>query len=394
MLDSASNKPTKFRIKNWVEINDDIRGAYSPNKQIRFKTAMLRSSLCDYSDAYILVKGNITVNNTAADGAAANNTNKKVIFKNCAPFTNCISKINNTQIDNAEYIDIVMPMYNLIEYSDNYLKTSGGLWQYCKEITAVNNDGNIVDFNGANATDSFNFKTKITGQTNNDGRINVEIMVPLKYLGNFWRTLEIPLIDCEVELILTWSAGCVIIYTDVANQIPIFTITETNLYVPVVTLSTQDNAKLLPQLKAGFKRTISWNKYLPKPELLARNTNLRHLIESSVQGVNRLFVLAFENDEQRASNKRCYIPNVEMKDYNVMIDGKNFFDQPINNNFKTYENIRKITAGQGDDYTTGCLLDNIHFKNHYKIIAVDLSKQQALDADPKAIQQINFIAIS
>ena len=112
---------------------------------------MLRSSLCDYSDAYILVKGNITVNNTAADGAAANNTNKKVIFKNCAPFTNCISKINNTQIDNAEYIDIVMPMYNLIEYSDNYSKTSGSLWQYCKEIPAVNSEGNIVDFNKANA---------------------------------------------------------------------------------------------------------------------------------------------------------------------------------------------------------------------------------------------------
>ena len=98
---------------------------------------MLRSSLGDYADAYILVKGNITVNNTAAEGAAANNTNKKVIFKNCAPFTNCISKINNTQIDNAEYIDIVMPMYNLIEYSDNYSKTSGSLWQYCKEIPAV-----------------------------------------------------------------------------------------------------------------------------------------------------------------------------------------------------------------------------------------------------------------
>ena len=128
LLDSASNKPSKFRTRNRVEINDDIRGAYSPNKQIRFKTAMLRSSLCDYSDAYILVKGNITVNNTAADGAAAaNNTNKKVIFKNCAPFTNCISKINNTQIDNDEYTDIVMPMYNLIEYSDNYSKTSGSL---------------------------------------------------------------------------------------------------------------------------------------------------------------------------------------------------------------------------------------------------------------------------
>ena len=128
LLDSASNQPSKFRRRNWVEINDEARGTYSPNKQIKFKTAMLRSSLCDYSDAYILVKGNITVNNTAADGAAANNTNKKVIFKNCAPFTNCISKINNTQIDNAEYIDIVMPMYNLIEYSDNYSKTSGSLW--------------------------------------------------------------------------------------------------------------------------------------------------------------------------------------------------------------------------------------------------------------------------
>ena len=156
---------------------------------------MLRSSLCDYDNAYILAKGNISVNNTAAEGAAANNTNKKVIFKNCAPFTNCISKINNKDIDNAKYIDIVIPIYNLIEYSDNYSKTSGSLWQYCKEIPAVNNASNIIDFNGANATDSFNFKTKIT---NDDGIINVEIMVPLKYLSNFWRTLEMPLINCEV----------------------------------------------------------------------------------------------------------------------------------------------------------------------------------------------------
>ena len=203
LLDNASNKPSKFSTRNWIEINDDIRGAYSPKKQIRFKTAMLRFSLCDYSDAYILVKGNKSVNNTDATGADANNSNKKVIFKNCAPFTNCISKINNTQIDNAEYIDIVMPMYNLIEYSDNYSKTSGSLWQYCKEIPAVNDNGNIVDFDGANAADSFNFKAKITSQTDDDGRIdNVEIMVPLKYL----KTFEMHLINCEVELILTWSA--------------------------------------------------------------------------------------------------------------------------------------------------------------------------------------------
>ena len=139
LLDNESNQPSKFRTRNWVEKNNEARGEYSPDKQIRFKTAMLRSSLCDYSDPYILVKGNIAVNNTAADGAAANNTNKKVIFKNCAPFTSCISKINNAQIDNAQYIDIVMPVYNLIEYSDNYSKTSGSLWQYCKEMPAVNN---------------------------------------------------------------------------------------------------------------------------------------------------------------------------------------------------------------------------------------------------------------
>ena len=119
LLDDELNQPSKFRTKNWAEINDDVRGAYSPNKQIRFKTSMLRSSLCDYSDAYILVKGNITVDNTAGAGAAANNINKKVIFKNCAPFTNCVSEINNTQIDNTEYIDIEMSMYNLIEYTDN-----------------------------------------------------------------------------------------------------------------------------------------------------------------------------------------------------------------------------------------------------------------------------------
>ena len=127
---------------------------------------------------------------------------------------------------------------------------------------------------------------------------------------NFCRTLEMSLINVEVELILDWSANCVIIYTNVDNQVPTFTITETNLYVPVVTLSTQDNAKLLPQLKSGFKRTISWNKYLAKPELLTQNTNLNHLIESSFQVVNIPFVLAFENDDQRISNKKYYISNV------------------------------------------------------------------------------------
>ena len=201
--DDASNQPSKFRTRNFVEINDESRGAYNFNNQIKFKTIMLKSSLCDYSGAYILVKGTISVINTAAQGAAANNTNKKVIFRNCAPFNNCISETNNTQIDNAKDIDIVMPMYNLIEYSDNYAKTTGSLWQYCKDIPALNANDDIIIFAEGNTTDSFNFKVKITGRTGNNRTKDVEIMVPLKYLSNFWRTLEMPLINCEVNLILT-----------------------------------------------------------------------------------------------------------------------------------------------------------------------------------------------
>ena len=285
-----------------------------------------------------------------------------------------------------------MPMSNLIEYSDNYSKTSGSLWQYTKDIPAVNNNNAIVDFTDNNVTDSFNFKLRITGQTGNDGTKYVEIMVPVKYLSNFWRTLEMPLISCEVNLILTWSANCVIVSTDVANQNSTFAITDTKSYVPVVTLSAQDNIKLLQQLKSGFKRVINWNKYLSKPELLAQNPSLNHLVEPSFQGVNRLFILAFEHDAQRISAKGYYLPNVEIKNYNVMINGENVSDQPIKNDKVTYENIRKICTSSGDDYTTGSFLDYPYFKDIYKMITVDLSKQQALDADPRAIQQINFTA--
>ena len=393
LMDDTSNQPSKFRTRNWVETNDESRGAYNVNSQIKYKTTMLQSSLCDYSDAYILVKGTISVNNTAAADAAVNNTKKKVIFKNCAPFTNSISEINNIQIDNAKDVDIVMPMYNLIEYSNNYAKTTGSLWQYCKDIPARNNNNNaIIIFAENNLTDSFNFKVKFIGQTGNNGTKDVEIMVPLKHLSNFWRTLEMPLINCEVNLILTWSSACVLVASNIDAQNATFAITDTKLYVPVVTLSTQENTKFLQQLKSGFKRVINWNKYLSKPELLAQNPNLNHLVEPSFQGVNRLFVLAFENDDDRTSSDEYYLPTVEIKDYNIRINDENFFDQPIKNNKVTYENIRKIATGQGDDYTTGYLLDYSYFADTYKMIAVDLSKQLALDADPRAIQQIKFTA--
>ena len=188
------------------------------------------------------------------------------------------------------------------------------------------------------------------------------------------------------------SLSCVIVSTNNENQNVTFTITNTKLYVPVVTLSTQENIKLLQQLKSGFKRVINWNKYLIKPELLLQNAYLNYLVKPSFQGVNRFFVLAFENDNHRTSTRRYNLPTVEIKDCNVMINGVNFFDQPIKNNKVTYENVRKIATGQGDDYTTGCLLNYQYINNAYKMIAVDLSKQQTLDADPRAIQQINFTA--
>ena len=250
LLESTSDNLSKFRTRNWVEINDDARGTYT-NADIKFKTTMLKSDLCDYADAYIFFKGTITITG-AGDAAAARQADerdKEVTFKNCAPFTKCISRINNTDIDNAHDIDIVMPMYNLIEYSDNYSKTSGSLWQYYKD-----------DFdNNLQNSESFKFKVKITGNTQNDGNTeDVGIMVPLKYLSNFWRTLEMPIINCQVELILTWSKNCVITNSTGEGK---FVIIETKLYVPVVTLSTQDYVKLLQQLKSGFKRRITWNKY-------------------------------------------------------------------------------------------------------------------------------------
>ena len=207
---------------------------------------MLRSNLCDYADSYILVKGTIKIIEAGDDAAArqADERDKGVIFKNCAPFTKCISRINNTDIDNAHDTDIVMPMYNLIEYSDNYSKTSGSLWQYYKD----DSNNNLTD------SESFKSKVKITGKTPNNGYTkDVEIIVPLKYLSNFWRALEMPLVNCEVNLILTWPKVCVITNSTGEGK---FAITETKLYVSVVTLSTKDNEKLLQQLKSGFKKKL------------------------------------------------------------------------------------------------------------------------------------------
>ena len=246
--------------KNWVEMNDESRETYNAWIQIKLKTSMTKSILCDYSDACIHVKGSITVTNTGT-AATPNNRNKKVIFKNCVPFVNCISEISNMQVDDAHDIDVVMPMYDLIEYSDTFTKTSVSLYQYYRDEPALSNNGNIINFLNDNSNSILlKFEQQITGQTRNNETTDAEIMVPLKYLSNFWRTLEKLFINCEISLMSTWSKDCFLVAGTAANQEPTFTITNTKLYVPVVTLPTQDNIKQLQQLESGFKRTVNWNK--------------------------------------------------------------------------------------------------------------------------------------
>ena len=177
-----------------------------------------------------------------------------------------------------------------------------------------------------------------------------------------------------------------------------FKIANTKLYPPIVTLSSKDNVKLVKLLEEGFKRPVYWNKYQTKIEIrnLDNNNLTRSSLDASFQGVRRLFVLAFDNTDngakkvERNSPTIYFLPRVNITNYNVLIDGRNFYDQPINDLVKQYEEIRKTATGQGDDYTTGFLLDYQHLKDHYNLIAVDLSKQKELDADSRAVQQIKF----
>ena len=220
---------------------------------------MLKSSLCAYSYAYILVSRTITIDGAEADGnqKPLDEINKWVIFKNGASFIDCISDISNTPIDNAKDLDVVMLMH--LEYSNNYLKTSGCLWQYYRDDPS----DNIVH------SESFKFKINITGETPADGNSkDVQLAVPLKYLRNFWRTVEMPLIICEINLILTCFENCVIFSTTADTK---FAITDTILYAPVIILSNQDNAKLLQQLRSCFKRTINLNKFKPNVSIERKN---------------------------------------------------------------------------------------------------------------------------
>ena len=200
--------------------------------------------------------------------------------------------------------------------------------------------------------------------------------------------------------LINWIEGCIL---SSARNSAKFAITDAKLHVPIVTLSTKDSANLTKQLNEGFKRSVYWNSYETKPaKVIEQGKNIYELLNASFQDVKRLFLLAYfidapategGNTDDTAgleNNKKYFLTRGDIKNYNVLIDGRNFYDQPINDIIKQYDEVRKVSTGYGDDYTTGCLLDYAYFKDNYRLIAVDLSKQKALDADLRAIQQIVF----
>ena len=244
--------------------------------------------------------GDIKVADVAAD------TN--VAFKNCAPFTRCVTHINDEHVETAENLDIIMSMYNLIEYSDNYADSSGSLYQFKRDESPMNgiNPLNVALDNSI----SFTYKVSLLGKADddddddddNDDRLfkNAKIVVPLKYLSNFLRPLEMPLINCKIHVELNWNNNCVMYVADAnaggddrETRETTFKITSTKLYVPIVTLSNKDNANLTKQLNEGFKRSVYWNEYKSKVETKTADKKIltRFPLDASFQGVNRLFVL-------------------------------------------------------------------------------------------------------
>ena len=248
LLDNTENEYSTFATKKWHITDSEPKGNYSHQNPIRFLTNSLESSLCDYSDAYILVTGSITV--TGGD----NDT--KVVFENCAPFNKCRTEINETFVDEADIINITMPVYNLLEYSDNYSDTSGRLWNFKKD--EIKEDADLT----INNASSFKYKANLIGNTITDGvnrkKENIKMVVPLKYLSIFWTPLEIAQSNCKVEFSLGWYVGCILSNDGNAAT---FTITDAKRYVPIVTLRTEDNKKLSKLLSEGFERPIYWNKY-------------------------------------------------------------------------------------------------------------------------------------
>ena len=324
----------------------------------------------DYAEAYILVDGTIRATN------AVNAT--RLALKSCALFTKCNLEINDEHVDTAEHLDIVMPIYNLIEYSDNYQDSSATLYQYKRDEPPE--DDAVADLTADNS-DSFKYKiklldnvTEVAGNAAGVRRLNVKVVVPLKYLSNFFRSLEMPLINCKSKLNLTWKRKCVL--STGAGE-AVFIINDTRLYVPVVTLSKEDNKDFIEQQNKGFQKSIYWNEYKTKEINEDADANVFKYInlDPSFQGVNRLFVMAYNRangQPTRNGQRKYYLPRIDLEKYNVIIDGRNFYDNPVESDIEKYRELKKVMIGKGEDYnTTGSLLDFNYFDKHYKLVAVD-----------------------
>ena len=392
LLDKIDTDSKHFVTKKWYIINDENNTNYGVNKDtgadnpdtIKYDTKLLKPNLCDYGEAYILVDGTIR-------GTGGNN-NTRLALKNCAPFTKCNLEINDEHVDTAENLDRAMPMYNLIEYSDNYQDSSATVYQYKRDEPP---EADAVADLTTNTSSSFKYKVNLLGKPVLDGNISkrsVKVVVPLKCLSNCFRSLEMPLINCKIKLNLTWMKKCVL-STDAGDAV--FIINDTKMYVPVITLSKEGNKDFIEQQNKGFQQFIYWNKYKTKEINEDADANVFKYInlDPSFQGVNRLFVMAYnrvDGQPTRNGQRKYYLPRISLNKYNVIIDRRNFYDNPIESDIEKYRELKKVMIGKGEDYTTGSLLDFNYFDKHYKLVAVDLSKQKELDADPRAIQQIEF----
>ena len=390
LLDKIDTDSKHFAPKKWYIINDENNTSYEVNKDtgadnpdtIKYDTRVLKPNLCDYAEAYILVDSTIRATNTV------NAT--RLALKNCALFTKCNLEINDEYVDTAENLDIVMPMYNLIEYSDNYQDSSATLYQYKRDEPPE--DHAVADLTADNSSSS-KYEINLLGNpvvANNVARRNVKVVVPLKYLSNFFRSLEMSLINCKIKLNLTWKKESTL-STDVGEAV--FIINDTKLHVPVVILSKKDNKDLIEQQNKGLQGSIYWNEYKTKEINEDADANVFKYInlDPSFQGVNRLFVMAYskvDGQPTRNGQRKYYLPRISLNKYNIIIDGRNFYDNPIESDIEKFRELRKVMIGKGEDYTTGSLLDYNYFDKHYRLVAVDLSKQKELDADPRAIQQI------
>ena len=297
-----------------------------------------------------------------------------------------------------------MNLYNLIEHSDNYKQTSGSLFQFKRQKQNLNAAGNIDNVN-SNDSSSFKYKSGLLkGLTTRDVGANInpdianihrlylnaQIVLPVKYLSSFFRSLEIHLTNYKLHLELNWTKNSVMSNVATATT---FQITNTKLYVPVVTLPTKEKIKLTKLLSKGFKRSIFWTEYKSKIETheLDNNNLKRILLDSSFQRVNRLFVLAYDNTDngnkrvERNSNQKYFLRKVNLTKFNVLIDGRNFYDQPISNEIRKYDELRKLITGKGNDLTTGCLLDYKYYKQIFLVTGCDLKLQKELDADLRLI---------